>query len=66
MFVIMYNTLLFGCSCNRYDAQHKAVQYLDQRKQEVLRDCKDWEQMSKFLHFYERYKEHIKSHAVSC
>lgn len=52
------------CSCNRYDAQLKATQTLHQRRQTVLKDCKDWEEMSKFLHYYERYKEHIKSYQV--
>ena len=54
----------FPCSCNRYDAQRKAGQFLNERKQEVLRSCKDWDQMSKFLHYHERYMEHINSYQV--
>lgn len=53
-------------SCNRYNAQRKAGEILTNRRQVVLKDCKDWEEMSKFLHYYERYKEHIKSYEVSC
>ncbi len=43
----------------------KAGQYLDERRQVALKSCKDWEAMSKFLHYYERYKEHINSYQVS-
>ena len=53
------------CSCNRYDAQRKATLSLDHRKQEALKDYREWEKISKFLHYYERYKEHIKSYQVT-
>lgn len=55
----------FMPSCNRYDAQLKARESLHHRREAVLRDCKDWEEMSKFLHYYERFKEHIKSYEVN-
>lgn len=58
-------TCMFFLSCNRYDAQARADQYLVERKQGALKNCKDWEAMSKFLHYYERYKEHINSYKVS-
>jgi len=52
------------CSCNRYDAQRKAGQFLTERRANVLKACKNWEEMSKFLHYHDRYKEHIKSFEV--
>lgn len=52
------------CSCNRYDAQRKAGNLLDHRRQEVMNEHKDWEEVSKFLHYHERYKEHINSYKV--
>ena len=58
-------TYISFLSCNRYDAQARAGQHLDDRRQGALKNCKDWEAMSKFLHYYERYKEHINSYKVS-
>jgi len=54
-----------GCSCNRYDARKKADDMLQQRKVEVLREADKFDQISRFLHYYQRYQEHIKSLSVS-
>lgn len=58
--IVDYSCIMCS-SCNRYDAQRKASNILFDRQQQVARDNAGWERISKFLHFYERYKEHINS-----
>lgn len=49
-------------NCNRYDAQLQAGHLLAERRDGVLKDYKGWEEMSRFLHYHERYREHMKSY----
>ena len=55
----------YVCSCNRYDARKKADEMLEDRKAEIVKEADKLEEIGRFLHYYERYKEHIKSLSVS-
>ena len=50
--------------CNRYDAQKKAASLLEKRRDSYYGNARELEAVSRFLHYYERYKEHLNSLAV--
>lgn len=50
--------------CNRYKAQEKASALLEKRRGSYYSDARELEAVSRFLHYYERYKEHLNSLAL--
>jgi len=50
--------------CNRYDARKKAEEMLQKRKTQVISGLDEVEKLSRFMHYYERYKAHNESLSV--